>query len=371
MTHCEGKARFEVGEAFYNPKSKVVRDLGVLAALVYKQQQGHLRVLEAMSGSGVRSLRYYLESNADFLWINEGNYQLNPLLTQNLQAVIPDDRYQLTHQDAHRVFFDCFNRQDYYDFLDVDCFGTAAPYLNTMLWATKIGGLMYLTSTDGRTLAGRTPDKSLQAYAAYPRSHPALQEQALRLIIGSVAQQAGSKNLGIEPVFSLFAGETYRLMFRLTRQINLTEQNYGFLGYCHQCGDYQTINWRKLGKTVCPHDRSALTISGAMWLGALHDREYLVSMKAIARQLQWDRVSKLLSIMISEADLPPYFFTLRELGKRGKLDLPPRSLIIQALQNRGYRASVTHINSEAIKTDADLQTCIKIAQKLIVKKLKN
>lgn len=359
----EGKAQFQVGEAFYNPKSKVVRDLGVLAALSYKKQQGCLRVLEVMAGSGVRSLRYYLESDADFVWVNEGNYQLSSLLQQNIQQTIKSDRCRLTHWDAHRVFFDCFNRRDYYDLVDVDCFGTAAPYLSTMLWATKIDGLMYLTSTDGRTLAGRIPDKSLQAYGAYPRSHPALQEQALRVIIGSVAQQAGTKGMGVEPVFSLFAGETYRVMFRLIRHANLTAENYGFLGYCHQCGDYQTISWRKLGKAVCPCDNS-LTVSGAMWLGALHDRSYLLAMQEFARGLQWHSIVKLLSTMESEAELPPYFFTLQEIGKRGKLDLPKRSLIIAALQDRGYRASATHINAEAIKTDADIHTCMAIAKAL-------
>ncbi|VEP16885.1 N2,N2-dimethylguanosine tRNA methyltransferase [Hyella patelloides LEGE 07179] len=366
MNHYEGKAQFQLGEAFYNPKSRVVRDLGVLAALVCKKQQGQLRVLEVMAGSGIRSLRYYLESHADFLWVNEGNYQLNTLLKQNLQNTIPDERYQLTHLDAHRVFFDCFNHRDYYDLVDVDCFGTAAPYLNTMLWATRIDGLMYLTSTDGRTLAGRIPNKSLQAYGAYPRSHPALQEQALRLIIGSVAQQAGTKGLGAEPIFAFFSGKTYRVMFRLTRYTNLTSENYGFLGYCHQCGDYQTINWRKLGKAVCSHDNSAFTVSGAMWLGALHNKEYLSAMKAVAQQLQWQHIVKLLSTMIAEADLPPYFFTLREIGKRGKLDLPQRSLIIQALQNRGYQASATHINPEAIKTNADIHHCIAIVKELTI-----
>jgi tRNA (guanine26-N2/guanine27-N2)-dimethyltransferase len=360
----EGKAQFQLGNAFYNPKSQVVRDLGVLAALAYKKQQGSLRVLEVMAGSGVRSLRYYLESDADFVWLNEGNYQLNSLLQQNIQQTIKSDRYKLTHWDAHRVFFDCFNRRDYYDLVDVDCFGTAAPYLSTMLWATKIGGLMYLTSTDGRTLAGRIPDKSLQAYGAYPRSHPALQEQALRIIIGSVAQQAGTKGMGVEPVFALFAGETYRVMFRLIRHANLTAENYGFLGYCHQCGDYQTISWRKLGKAVCSHDNSPFTVSGAMWLGSLHDRQYLLEMQEFAQQLQWQNIVKLLSTMESEAELPPYFFTLQEIGKRGKLDLPKRSYIIEALQNRGYRASATHINPEAIKTDADIHTCIAIAKKL-------
>ncbi|NJL18648.1 MAG: hypothetical protein HC938_17315 [Nitrospira sp.] len=230
---------------------------------------------------------------------------------------MPEKSYQITNFDAHRVFFDCFNRRDYYDLVDVDCFGTAAPYLSTMLWATKIGGLMYLTSTDGRTLVGRTPNKSLQAYAAYARTHPALQEQALRLIIGSVVQQAGTKGLGVEPIFAFFAGQTYRIMFRLLRYANLTENNYGFLGYCQQCGDYQTLNWRKLGKTVCRHDNFALTVSGAMWLGALHNIKYLQAMKAIAEQLQWSNVVKLLSLMIGEADLPPYFFTLRSLGQRG------------------------------------------------------
>ena len=362
MIHSEGKAEFEIGEAFYKPKSKIVRDLGVLAALVYKQQHKHLRVLEAMAGSGIRSLRYYLESQANFVWTNEGNYELSSLLTKNLQNTIANDCYRLTHWDAHRVFFDCFNRRDYYDLVDVDCFGTAAPYLSTMLWATKIDGLMYLTSTDGRTLVGRTPDKSLQAYGAYPRSHPAIQEQALRLIIGSIAQQAGTKGLGIEPIFALFAGETYRVMVRLLRYPNLTEANYGFIGYCHRCGDYQTINWRKLGKVVCPHDGSAVVVSGAMWLGALHQPEYLHQMKAIAQKFQWSEVTKLLSTMIAEAYLPPYFFTLQEIGKRGKLDLPKKAYLLQRLQEKGYQASATHINPEAIKTNADIYTCIAIAR---------
>jgi tRNA (guanine26-N2/guanine27-N2)-dimethyltransferase len=360
----EGKAIFQVGEAFYNPQGKIVRDLGVLAALVYKQQHGQLRILEAMAGSGIRSLRYYLESNADFLWVNEGNQQLNSLLTGNLQAAIPHECYQITHWDAHRVFFDCFNRRDYYDFVDVDCFGTAAPYLSTMLWATKFNGLMYLTSTDGRTLVGRTPNRCLQAYATIARSHPALQEQALRLIIGSVLQQAGTKNLGVEPIFAIFTGQTYRIMFRLLRSANLTSENYGFLGYCHDCGNYQTLDWRKLGKAWCPQDRLALTVSGPMWLGELHHSAYLQEMKAIAERLQWFNVVRLLDIMVREAALPPYFLTLRSLGTRGKLNLPPRELLIQALQEQGYQASATHINPEAIKTNADLDTCIAIAKRV-------
>lgn len=358
----EGKAEFEPGNAFFNPKSKLVRDLGVLAALVYQQEQGSLRILEAMAGSGIRALRYYLESRADYIWVNEGNHELSRLIAQNLKTTITQENYCLTHWDAHRLFFDCFSRRDYYDLVDVDCFGTAAPYLSTMLWATKLGGLMYLTSTDGRTLAGRIPNKSLQAYGSIPRSHPALQEQALRLLIGSVAQQAGAKGMGIEPVFAYFAGETYRVMLRLVRHPNLNSDNYGFLGYCHHCGDYQTITWRKLGKVSCTCQEPNVAVSGAMWLGELHNSVYLEKMLTIARAWQWRKVVKLLEIMQAEADLPPYFFTLKEIGTRGNLDLPPRSTLIAALQDQGYKASQTHINPEAIKTNATIQGCLRVAK---------
>ena len=183
----EGKARFQVGDAFYNPRSKYVRDLGILAATIYQQDYGSLRVLDALAGCGVRSLRYYQESNADYLYINEGNPQLNSLLQQNLNRAISlrhgfayaSKDYRITHLDAHRVFFSCYRERDYYDLVDVDCFGSAVPYLSTMLWATKIGGLMYLTSTDGRTVTGHPPEKTVQTYNAIARSHPAIQERFL------------------------------------------------------------------------------------------------------------------------------------------------------------------------------------------------
>ena len=360
----EGKAKFQVGKAFYNPQSKLVRDLGVLAATVYRQNHGSLKVLDALAGCGVRSLRYWLESNADYLWINEGIPQLSSLLQQNLAQAIAANCCQITHQDAHRVFFDCHNRRNYYDLVDVDCFGTATPYLSTMLWATKIGGLMYLTSTDGRTLTGHLRHNSMQAYGAIARSHPAAQEQALRIIIGSVQQQAATKGLGIEPVFSLFTGKTYRLMLRLVPKTQLNDKNYGFLAYCHGCGNYQTVTFNKLGKINCKCDCPNITVSGAMWLGKLHHRQLIVAYKAIAEQFAWQEVSHLLSLMTAEIDFPPYFYTLREIGKRGKLDLPKRGHLIQALQKKGYQASVTHINSQAIKTNADINTCIAVARSI-------
>ena len=358
----EAKAKFVVGNAFYRQSSQLARDLGVLAAAIYRADTGNLQVLDAMAGCGVRSLRYWLESQADWVWANEGNPELSPILQQNLEEAIAAECCQITHLDANQVFFDCYSRSNFYDLVDIDCFGSPAPYLSTSLWAIKIGGLLYLTSTDGRTATGHSPSTSLSVYGAYARAHPAAHEQGLRLLIGAVQQQAGAKGLGIEPVFSLFVNQTYRVMLRLVKRQSLTVQNYGFIGYCHQCGEYQTISWRKLGRVVCPHDSYPLTVSGPMWLGALHCRKQLRRFLSIAEKWNWLKRVELLEVMEAEVDLPPYFYTLAEIGRRGKMDIPKRDRLIQALQERGYRASPTHIDAQAIKTDANLPTCIAVAR---------
>ncbi|MBE9179901.1 tRNA (guanine-N1)-methyltransferase [Oculatella sp. LEGE 06141] len=358
----EGKATFKVGNAFFRTTSQVARDLGVLAAATHQAKTNRLRVLDVMAGCGVRSLRYWLEAQADWVWTNEGNPDISPTLQHNLARAIATGHGQLTHLDANRVFFDCYNRSDYYDLVDVDCFGSAAPYLSTSLWAIALGGLLYLTSTDGRTATGHLPNGSLQVYSAYARSHPAAHEQGLRLLIGSVQQQAASRGFGVEPVFSLFLGQSYRVMLRLVATPALTAQNYGFLGYCHHCGNYQTIDWRKLGRAICLHDQKPLTLSGPMWLGSLHHPRQLQQYVELAAIWGWpDRIS-LLNLMKAEAAMPPYFYQLGEVGRRGKLDIPKRSQLIQTLQDMGYRASATHITAQAIKTDADIRTCILAAR---------
>jgi tRNA G26 N,N-dimethylase Trm1 len=202
--HVEGKAKFKVGNAFYRPKSRVARDLGVLAAAIYRFDTGSLQVLDAMAGCGVCSLRYWKESLADWVWANEGNPEHSSILHQNLEEAIAASCCQITHLDANQVFFDCYNRSNFYDLVDIDGFGSPAPFYSTSLWAVKIGGLLYLTSTDGRTATGHSPKTSLSVYGAYARAHPAAHEQGLRLLIGAVQQQAAAKRLGIEPVFSTF-----------------------------------------------------------------------------------------------------------------------------------------------------------------------
>jgi tRNA (guanine26-N2/guanine27-N2)-dimethyltransferase len=362
--HQEGKARFYVEDAFYRPHSQVGRDLAVLAAAVYRQQRGQLRVLDAMTGCGVRPLRYQLEAQADWVWANEGNPELRDLLSKNLAMGMRSRSYRVTHQDANQVFFACYQQRDFYDLVDIDCFGSGAPYLSTGMWATRIGGLLYLTSTDTRTTGGHNPDRSVQTYGAYARSHPAVHEQGLRLLIGSALQQAATRGMHIQPVFSLFNGQVHRVMVRLSMGDPWQPERYGFLGYCHRCGQYQTVAWRQLGRVPCSADcgADAVSLSGPLWLGPLHDTTTLLPMMDLAQEWGWQRRVKLLQVMGLEADMPPYYFRLGDIGRHGQMDIPRRDRLIVALRHWGYRACMTHLDAQAIKTDAPLATCLEVAR---------
>jgi tRNA (guanine26-N2/guanine27-N2)-dimethyltransferase len=361
----EGKATFAVGKAFYRPKSAIARDLAVLAAAVYRQRHGSLRVLDAMTGCGVRPLRYGLEAGADFVWANEGNPDLAATLRQNL-AALPAPTCRLTHEDAHQIFFTCYQQRDFYDLVDIDNFGGPAPYIRTGLWATKLGGMLYLTSTDGRATSGHDPERSLRTYGACGRSHPAAHEQGLRLILGHAAQTAAARGLGVEPVFSLFTGQVHRVMVHLVSKPTLSERTYGFLAYCHGSGHFQTVDWRHLGRVTCPCGAAEPpVVSGPLWLGALHDGAVLTEMQHLAASWGWPTQTRLLATMAQEIDLPPYYYPLGELGRRGQMDIPNRDRLIAALQSRGYQAAVPSMDWQGVKTDATLGDCVAIARGIL------
>jgi tRNA (guanine26-N2/guanine27-N2)-dimethyltransferase len=368
----EGKARFSVGNAFYRPHSQVSRDLGVLAGVVYRSQVGQLRVLDAMTGCGLRSLRYGLEAGADWIWANDGDPEIESVLRQNLnqnlnQLPIP---YRVTHEAVNRVFWQCAIDRDYYDLIDIDSFGNPGSLLASCLQAVRYGGLIYLTSTDGRSISGHFPQDSLRLYGTYSRVHPSVQEYALRMLIGSLAQQAEMLGLHVVPIFSLYAGQIYRVMVRVVQKqlkgSRSFDQNYGFVAYCPQCGDYRVPEWRYLSRSSCSnHDNPVnMTLAGPLWTGNLHDRTFVQSMIDIAPELNLAHQIDLLTLFRDEAELPPYHFPLGEIGRWGKMDIPPRDRLLQALREAGYRAVGTHLSGAAIKTDAPIAAVVECARSL-------
>ncbi|XP_054796716.1 tRNA (guanine(26)-N(2))-dimethyltransferase isoform X2 [Prosopis cineraria] len=307
--------QFETGEAFFRSESATGRDLGVLAAALHKKSNGSLRVLDALCGCGIRSLRYLEEAGADFVVANDGNDSYRSTIVENLSRANNcsenERRWEITHLEANRVMTDYYLQKNFFDFIDIDSFGSDSSFLRSAIISLKLGGLLYVTSTDGYSSGGHRP-----------------------------------------------------------------HQHYGFIGYCHQCGNSKEFSWDELGQLSCSCSNSkvstSLVVSGPLWTGPLHDAAYLMDMLYLAQQWGWvdgmDNLGKLIKLMMDESDpkLPFGYIKLDEMASRAKMNSPPLRTLMSAIHKKGFAASRSHIASNAIKTNCPMTECISIAKELLL-----
>lgn len=159
----ERDIQFDVGDTFFRHESATGRDLGVLSAALYKQSNGSLRVLDAMCGCGIRSLRYLIEAKADFVLANDANDSHGRIIADNLSQVSSasgeERRWTVMHSDAARVMTECYLQRNFFDLIDIDSFGSDSNFMRAALCAVKLRGLMYITSTDGYSSGGHRPQQ--------------------------------------------------------------------------------------------------------------------------------------------------------------------------------------------------------------------
>ncbi|KAE7996502.1 hypothetical protein FH972_001217 [Carpinus fangiana] len=375
---------FETGETFFRHESATGRDLGVLAASLYKRSKGQLRVLDALCGCGIRSLRYLVGAEADFVLANDANDEYRSIISENLSRAVPrgfgdERRWSVTHFDANRAMAECYVQREFFDFIDVDSFGSDSSFLRSAMNALKLDGLIYATSTDGYTSGGHRPHQSLAAYGAYVRPMPYSNEIGLRMLIGGAVREASVLGYRVTPLFSYYSyhGPVFRVMLRLNRGKLVDDRHYGFIGYCHHCGNSQAFSWNELGRIRCPCTDSKVSgpryvVSGPLWAGPLHDAAYLTEMLNLAEQWAWvgsgtgADLEKLLKQMIDESDpkLPFGYIKLDEVASRAKINSPPLRIMMDTLHKEGYAASRSHIASNAIKTNCPMAECMRIAKNL-------
>ncbi|CAK7339964.1 unnamed protein product [Dovyalis caffra] len=374
---------FETGETFFRHESAKGRDLGVLAASLYKQSKGKLRVLDAMCGCGIRSLRYLLEAKADFVLANDANDEHRRVILENLKKVdrsSGDERkWVVTHLDANRVLSECYLLKDFFDLIDIDSFGSdISLFLRSAMSTLSFDGLLYVTSTDGYSSGGHRPDHSLAAYGAYVRPMPYSNEVGLRMLIGGAVREASVLGYYVTPLFSYYSyhGPVFRVMLRVNRGKLLENRHYGFITYCNQCGDSQEFSWDELGRITCPCSGSqghrSLVVSGPLWTGPLHSAAYISEMINLAEEWGWigngseTDLEKLLKQMLDESDpkLKSGYIKMDEVASRAKINSPPLRTMMSAMQKEGYATSRSHIASNAIKTNCPMSGCIRISKEL-------
>ncbi len=352
MLYEEGKARIHLPKKkgqFFNPKGKLSRDIAVLLTVVESENIGRkLNVLECMAGIGVRTLRYALEGEVSYVWANEGSKDSLELLLKNIQLNSVSERVKPSNEEAKHLMAKFSLMDERFDLVDVDSFGSPSEFTAHAIQSVKLGGIIYITSTDGFTLCGLRKSASMRNYGVYTISSKFCHELGARVVISHFMKVAGNFNFHIEPIISLFDGYSWRIAMRLMKGVEGYFDDFGYVLYNHSTGEYRILKENNLENL-----NGKWKISGPVWLGRIHDRKFVERMKDKAKTLGYSQAYRILRRISEEIDVPLYY-DYTEICDRMEVSTPPRKLILRNLRSMGYLASETHFSHVGIKTDAPL-----------------
>lgn len=276
-----------------------------------KQRGPRFTILDALSATGLRALRYAKEIPfatrivANDLSLNavksiETNIDHNGVRGKVCSNVGDARAYmyskvgveQTSSSDAtiHR-----------FDVIDLDPYGTAAPFFDSALHAIQDRGLLCVTCTDAGIFASNGyPEKAYALYGGIPIKGPHSHEGGLRLILHAIAASAAKYGIAIEPLISLSIDFYARLFVRIHKQQKEVKLFAGTTMIVYSC-DYGCGAWttQLLAKNNvkksrsgemyfkhsyaqgpdatphCEHCGTKTHLSGPMWAGPLHNSYFI------------------------------------------------------------------------------------------------
>jgi tRNA (guanine26-N2/guanine27-N2)-dimethyltransferase len=208
------------GEGFVVPGA---RPGGSWGAGMKGDWKPHFSILDALSATGLRALRYCQEIPfATSITANDLSREATSSINLNIKHNRLDDKivsltgnaishmYQVAHTNP--------SPWSKYDVIDLDPYGTAAPFLDAAVQALSDGGLLCVTCTDSGVFAsGGYPEKTYALYGGLPIKGPYSHEGGLRLVLHAIATSAARYGLAIEPLLSLSIDFYVRLFVRVRR----------------------------------------------------------------------------------------------------------------------------------------------------------
>ncbi|KKK26904.1 hypothetical protein ARAM_001250 [Aspergillus rambellii] len=303
-------------------------------------------ILDALSATGLRALRYASEIPFTTRVV------ANDLLSSAIQSMKINIEYnqlekliQPNNGDARMYMYSLLSPADArknesnvgkFDVIDLDPYGTAAPFLDGAVQAVKDGGLLCVTCTDAAVWASNGyPEKAFSLYGGVPAKGTHSHEAGLRLILNSLATSAAKYGCAIEPLLSLSIDFYARVFVRLHRspaETKFISGNTMLVYNCDSgCGAWTTQpltqTKQRLDKkgnpfyhygfaqgptsnTRCEHCGFKTHIAGPMWAGPLHNPHFVQKVLDLLPQVDkdtyktTDRIEGMLTTALEE-DLSP------------------------------------------------------------------
>jgi len=360
---------------FYNPAMELNRDLAVLALQAYQRMtKRELSVCEPLTGCGIRGIRFTVEvEGIHRVVVNDINTDATRLTEFNIKLNNALERVAVANDDANLLLSKHAVPQKRFDYIDVDPFGSPAPYLDSAVRALRKGGLLALTATDMAPLCGVHWKACVRKYGGKPLRTEYCHELAVRLLIGCLTMTAAKHDIGIHVTFSYSAYNhvrTYALMDYGAKHADNSVQMMGYVLHCFECFHREpTKGIIPPMKQECPECGSKLSSAGPLWLGELWDKDFCIQMQREleSRNLSLrEKIFKMLSLVSEESKAPATYYVVDKICDRFNLPIPPLSKVIGEIRRIGFQAIATHFNTKAVRTNAPAKVVKEVITRLSV-----
>lgn len=282
--HVEGSARILNGEhVFYNPVQQFNRDLSLSVLSTFskihqtellakaratKKDQSSIDVvdpleikagekcdsgiviLEALSATGLRSIRYAKEiPGVRRIIANDLSPSAVAAIQQNLKINQVEHIVEVSHADAMTLMYSSTAADKRFTVIDLDPYGSPARFLDGAVQSLADGGVLCVTATDMAVLAGGTPEACYVKYGSIPVRSKACHEMALRILLQSIESTATRYGRYIKPLLSISADFYIRLFVRIYTSPAACKLSSSRHSMVFQCTGCDTLTLQPLGST--------------------------------------------------------------------------------------------------------------------------
>ncbi|MDD1646595.1 MAG: tRNA (guanine(10)-N(2))-dimethyltransferase [Methanomicrobiales archaeon] len=341
-------SQFPPGTArvFYNPRAALSRD----ATVVLLRQLRPQEYLDTMGATGIRGLRAAVEAGVPTI-INDRDPVAAALIRENIAlAGVPVTALEA---DANVLLSGCR-----FEAVDLDPFGTPAPYLDSACRSAK--RYLFATATDTAPLCGAHRKAGMRRYSVHLVKTEYHSEVGLRTLLGFAARSLARYDRGMEPLLCLAHQHFHRVHLRLlagAAKADATLGRVGFVSHCLKCLYREEHSGLAPSCGPCPRCGATLSPIGPLWLGPINDPATLDGISSLlpdttlAESPALTRLVRLLREELPTSTHYDYHVVARNL--RGSP--PAMETVLQRLEEAGFQASRAHYSGTALKTDAPVE----------------
>ena len=357
---ASGKERAPV---FFNPAMEENRSIGVCALEAYQTtSQRELSICDPLTGTGIRGIRYAREvPKTRRVVINDANPMAVELARRNVELNRLRGTVEVYAEESNNLLSRFATRGQRLDVIDLDPFGSPAPFIESAIRATKAGGLIAMTATDTAALNGVYPKACLRKYGSKPLRVEYGPEVGVRILAASLCSCAARHGFGIKVKLSHSTRHYLRIYATTEKGLKAADEsvsNLGYLLHCFNCAYREVRYGHVLESQRCPNCGAALSAGGPIWLGKIFEKRFCQMTMENLKRRSWktkEEISQILGTIMIEADGPPTYFEVDKISEKLRISSISVRRIIEALRSRGYFASRTHFSQKGLRTDAPIR----------------